>query len=117
MLYEKKNEDDFTVINIKCNNIDYANANDLTMDLTESLKVEDQKIILDLINVEFIGSSGLIMFINLKRKVEKDGGKFALINVGDQLKETIVTTFNVPELLKSFPMFKTKDDAKNFLNS
>ncbi len=103
------------LINFLCNNIDYANANDLSLELNRILVDRNiNRILFDLNGIEFIGSSGLLVFLNAKRKLEAKNGKFAMINVKEQLEQTLMT-FNIPELMKSFRIFQSEQEAKDFL--
>ena len=104
------------LVKFQCNNIDYANANDISIQMESILDNRQiDRIMFDLGNVEFIGSSGLLLFLNAKRKLETKNGKFAIINVKQELIQTL-TTFNIPELMKSFKIFDNFKEAEKFLN-
>ncbi len=94
---------DFTI-----NNIDYIKS--LFSKIKEILiKSKNPEIILDLINVGFIDSIGIIKIFRLHLLIKKLNGKLFLLNVNKDIKEI----FTIIELDKIIPVIDSTGEIEN----
>ncbi len=72
-------------------------------DITPLLENADKKITLDCTNLEYISSSGLRLFLTLRKETAAKGGKVIIENINDDIKKVFMMTgfFNLFEIRNS----------------
>ena len=79
----------------------------VTKALTEMIKKEPRRIVIDLSRVTYIDSAGLASLIVAMQEVEAYGGKFLLAG----LQETLRLIFETSRLERTFQIFPNVDAA------
>ena len=69
-------------------------------DIAPLLEHADQAITLDCTNLEYISSSGLRLFLTLRKEAAAKGGKVVIENINDEIKKVFMMTgfFNLFEI-------------------
>jgi anti-anti-sigma factor len=116
MILEYDERGKATIVTFNTDKIDYANSLDMSEMLEAYVETGHVKLVFDLLDINFIASSGILLFLNLKKKLDNFGGKLALCNLRENVKQTLLNTFNVPELINSFKMFRDIDKALKYVN-
>ncbi|MBN1128557.1 MAG: STAS domain-containing protein [Chitinispirillaceae bacterium] len=71
--------------------------------IEKNLAGENDRVVIDFINVHALYSSGLGILIRLQKRVEKTGGVIALVNVSQKIEDMLVSL----HLDKVFPLYST----------
>ncbi|MEO6903099.1 MAG: STAS domain-containing protein [Bacteroidia bacterium] len=82
--------------------IDRLQGEMLLKEVDEAIKLNENKILLDLSELKYINSSGLSIFLNILTRSRKAGGDVAICSVNKKITELMVITklnsvFNVRE--------------------
>ena len=82
--------------------IDRNQATQMLAEIDSSIDAGDNKILLNLVDLKYINSSGLNVLINILTKARKSGGDVAICNVNKKITELLVITklnsvFNVSD--------------------
>lgn len=82
--------------------IDKNQATQMLADIDAEIEKANNKILLNLVDLKYINSSGLNILINILTKARKSGGDVAICNVNKKINELLVITklnsvFNVVE--------------------
>ena len=69
-------------------------------DIAPLLENADKEITLDCSNLEYISSSGLRLFLTLRKETSTKGGKVVIKNINDEIKKVFMMTgfFNLFEI-------------------
>lgn len=69
-------------------------------EITPLLENADKTIILDCTNLEYISSSGLRLFLTIRKETGAKGGKVIIENINDELRKVFMMTgfFNLFEI-------------------
>lgn len=70
-------------------------------------KERPKKVIVDLMSVSYIDSSGLATLVEMLKKTRSQSGSFALANMSDKVK----SLFEITKLDKLFSIFPSQDEA------
>lgn len=98
MNFEIKNENG-VLTGILNGRLDSAIANQLEKDMQPLMDSADKDIVLDCTGLEYISSSGLRLFLALRKEVAKKGDTLALSHINDDIRSvfTITGFFNLFE--------------------
>jgi len=72
--------------------LDTPAAAKLSEDIKELLDNADKEIILDCSGLEYISSSGLRLFLQLRKESGVKGGKLSVKNINDEIKKVFMMT-------------------------
>ncbi len=80
--------------------LDTPSAVKAQQDITPLLENADKEITLDCSNLEYISSSGLRLFLTLRKEATSKGGKIIIENINDEIKKVFMMTgfFNLFEI-------------------
>ena len=69
-------------------------------EITPLLENADKEIILDCTNLEYISSSGLRLFLTIRKETAAKGGKVVIQNINDEIRKVFMMTgfFNLFEI-------------------
>lgn len=102
------------ITKVKVNKIiDYQNSDEFATELNNVINEENNKIIIDFIDSEYLDSSGIGVFISAKTKLDRLCGKLVLINLQDQVRQI----FQLSKLIGLFKVCDTETDAINLISS
>lgn len=76
-------------------------------------KEQGKKVVVDLVKVGYIDSSGLATLVEMLKKTKSQGGKLGLAGVSDKVK----SLFEITKLDKLFGIFPNRDEALRYVNS
>jgi anti-sigma B factor antagonist len=79
----------------------------VSVSLSQMVKKEPKKLIVDLSRVTYVDSSGLAVLIEAMQNVGKYGGKFAIVGV----QEPVRSIFEIARLDQVFRIFSDADAA------
>ena len=98
MNFEIKNENG-VLTGVLNGRLDSAIANQLEKDMQPLMDSADKDIVRDCTGWEYISSSGLRLFLALRKEVAKKGGTLALSHINDDIRSvfTITGFFNLFE--------------------
>jgi len=70
-------------------------------EITPLLQNADKVITLDCTNLEYISSSGLRLFLTIRKETASKGGKVIIKNINDEIKKVFMMTgfFNLFEII------------------
>ena len=91
MNFEIKNENG-VLTGILNGRLDSAIANQLEKDMQPLMDSADKDIVLDCTGLEYISSSGLRLFLALRKEVGKKGGTLALSHINDDIRSVFTIT-------------------------
>lgn len=86
----KKSENEIT--GILAGRLDTAAAQQFAADMQPLLDNADKHIMLDCAALEFISSSGLRLFLSLRKATIAQGGDVTIMNVSDDIKQVFTIT-------------------------
>ncbi len=80
--------------------LDTPSAVKAQQDIVPLLENADKEITLDCTNLEYISSSGLRLFLTLRKEASAKGGKVIIENINDEIKKVFMMTgfFNLFEI-------------------
>jgi len=70
-------------------------------EITPLLENADKEIVLDCSNLDYISSSGLRLFLTLRKETSSKGGKVVIKNINNEIRKVFMMTgfFNLFEIL------------------
>lgn len=77
---------------ILCGRLDTAAAQQFSTDIEPLMENADKHIILDCNALEFISSSGLRLFLSLRKATIAKGGDVTIIGVSEEIKQVFTIT-------------------------
>ena len=100
--YKSSKKNDINLFQLNGELIDRNQATELLAEIDAKLRNEENKILLNLLDLRYINSSGLNVLINILTKARKEGGDVAICCVNKKIAELLVITkldsiFNVSE--------------------
>ena len=72
--------------------LDTANAVECEKDFQPLRDNADKEIVLDCTNLEYISSSGLRLFLSLRKDVQAQGGKLIIEHINDDIRNVFTIT-------------------------
>lgn len=80
--------------------LDTVNSEKFNKDMQPLVEAADRRIELECSQLEYISSSGLRLFLTLRKQVAAKGGKLVIRNINDTIREvfTITGFFNLFEV-------------------
>ena len=87
--------------------VDVYTSIDLKKELTRLIEANQNKIIIDLENVNYMDSSGLGVLVALLKELKKNGGDLKLISLPVSVKKI----FDLTRLTKFFNIYNNLQDA------
>lgn len=91
MKFEIKNENE-TLIGVFNGRLDSAVADQLEKEMQPLMDSADKNIVLDCAGLEYISSSGLRLFLTLRKEVAKRGGTLTLYHINDDIRSVFTIT-------------------------
>jgi len=92
--------------------IDRGQATLLLEEIETGISKNENKILLNLVDLKYLNSSGLNVIINILTKARKAGGDVAICNVNKKITELLIIT----KLNSVFNVCNTVEDAIEILN-
>lgn len=87
--------------------VDVYTSIDLKKDLGKLVDAEQNKIIIDLLKVNYMDSSGLGVLVALLKQIKKKNGELKLVNLPISVKKI----FDLTRLTKFFDIYETLEEA------
>ncbi len=87
--------------------VDVYTSIDLKKELNKLVEAEKNKLIIDLIKVNYMDSSGLGVLVALLKEIKKNGGELKLVNLPVSVKKI----FDLTRLTKFFDIYESLDEA------
>lgn len=83
-----------------CGRLDTPSAVKAQQEITPLLENADKLITLDCKDLEYISSSGLRLFLTIRKEAQAKGGKVVIININEEIKKVFMMTgfFNLFEI-------------------
>jgi len=99
MIFDIK-EENGTMLATVSGRLDTPAAVKAQQEITPLLENADKEIILDCKNLEYISSSGLRLFLTIRKETSAKGGKVIIENINDEIKKVFMMTgfFNLFEI-------------------
>lgn len=91
MRFEIKNENE-TLIGVFNGRLDSAVADQLEKEMQPLMDSADKNIVLDCAGLEYISSSGLRLFLTLRKEVAKNGGTLTISHINDDIRSVFTIT-------------------------
>lgn len=91
MKFEIKNENE-ALIGVFNGRLDSAVADQLEKEMQPLMDSADKNIMLDCAGLEYISSSGLRLFLTLRKEVAKRGGTLTLCHINDDIRSVFTIT-------------------------
>jgi len=91
MKFEIKNENE-ALIGVFNGRLDSAVADQLEKEMQPLMDSADKNIVLDCAGLEYISSSGLRLFLTLRKEVAKRGGTLTLCHINDDIRSVFTIT-------------------------
>ena len=91
MKFEIKNENE-ALIGVFNGRLDSAVADQLEKEIQPLMDGADKNIVLDCTGLEYISSSGLRLFLTLRKEVAKRGGTLTLCHINDDIRSVFTIT-------------------------
>lgn len=105
MEYITKNFKNHTVITLT-GAIDIYTAPHLKKSIHSLIDSGVQSLVIDMINIKLIDSSGIAMLANIQKRLKNEDGKFYLINVNPD----ILVILKLASLDKYFPIYQSLEE-------
>lgn len=112
MRIEKEIIDAKTTVVIPFEEIEVYNASELKEELSEIIEKGCLNIIIDLVNIEYIDSSGLGVLVSTLKKVKTINGNLILVSPKNPIKQILELT----SLNKVFSITTDKEEALKIIN-
>jgi len=87
--------------------VDVYTSIDLKKDLGKLVDADKNKIIIDLLKVNYMDSSGLGVLVALLKQIKKKNGELKLVNLPISVKKI----FDLTRLTKFFDIYETLEEA------
>lgn len=110
-----KKEKDVVVLSLEGNvlgNLQIEELKEMLEDVLESLESKNNKVVVNLGNVDYIDSSGLGFLLIINAKLKKIDSKLVFANVRDKVKEIFLLT----KINEFFKVFDSLDEALTYYN-
>lgn len=90
-----------TLIGTLIGRLDTVHSEQFSKDMEPLMEAADRHIELECSQLEYISSSGLRLFLGLRKQVAAKGGKLVIRNINDSIREvfTITGFFNLFEVV------------------
>ena len=75
-----------------CGKLDTVNAEQFSRDMQPLMDAADGDIVLDCAALDYISSSGLRLFLTLRKQVASKGGKLTIRNLNEGIREVFAIT-------------------------
>jgi len=106
-----KVDDQLVLISLSGNLINKNQVEDLLNELDFYLNEGKRNIVIDLIEMQYMNSTGLSVLINIFTQVRNRGGEVVLINIPEKINKLLLVT----KLNSIFNVENTLEDAKKVL--
>lgn len=107
-----KKDNTYTVFEIK-GRLDTTNYLDLEKEFNRQIDNGNCHILVDCVNLDYVSSSGLRVFLVALKELKKQGGKFVMCN----LQETIQEIFEISGFISIFDVYASKEEALKIFNN
>lgn len=87
--------------------VDVYTSIDLKKELSKLIDADKNKLIIDLLKVNYMDSSGLGVLVALLKQIKKKGGTLKLVNLPVSVKKI----FDLTRLTKFFDIYETLEEA------
>ncbi|MFA6404313.1 MAG: STAS domain-containing protein [Salinivirgaceae bacterium] len=101
-----KKSEKVTVVEIK-GRLDTTNYLTLESNLNQMIQAGERNLLIDCINLDYVSSSGLRVFLVALKKLNQINGKFVMCN----LQENIQEIFEISGFISIFQVFSSKEEA------
>ncbi len=101
-----KKDSKCTVVEIK-GRLDTTNYMALENNLNQMIQNGEHTLLIDCVNLDYVSSSGLRVFLVALKKLNQINGKFVMCN----LQENIQEIFEVSGFIGIFKVYKSKEEA------
>ncbi len=91
MKIEIKNEGDATCAYLN-GRFDTVSAAECEKDFIQLKETADKKVIIDCTDLEYISSSGLRLFLSLRKAMDANGGKLVIRHINDEIRNVFTIT-------------------------
>lgn len=91
MKIEIKNEGDATCAYLN-GRFDTVSAAECEKDFMQLKETADKKVIIDCTDLEYISSSGLRLFLSLRKAMDANGGKLVIRHINDGIRNVFTIT-------------------------
>ncbi len=88
--FDINHEDNIIIVSINGRMLDNTQTEELLNAVQNELKEDQNKIVLNLDQLDYINSSGLNCFINILTKARNMGGEVVVINVPEKIKKLLL---------------------------
>ncbi|MBF0227190.1 MAG: STAS domain-containing protein [Desulfobacterales bacterium] len=112
MIIESNKTDKLLIVTPMEKRIDAYSAKDFKGKMVDWINEGNFHILIDLVNVDFIDSSGLNAIVSSLKTIGKNGDLYLC-----SINETIMSMFRLTRLNRVFKMFDSKDKAVEALSS
>ena len=72
--------------------LDTPSAVKAQQEITPLLQNADKQLTLDCKDLEYISSSGLRLFLTIRKEAQAKGGKVTIININEEIKKVVMMT-------------------------
>ncbi len=72
--------------------LDTVQAEQAGRDMQPLMEHAEEKIVLDCTGLEYISSSGLRLFLTLRKKVAEEGGSMVITHINDEIRNVFTIT-------------------------
>lgn len=91
MTFEIKEQNEKMVVNVN-GRLDTPAAVKAQQEIVPLLENANKEILLDCNNLEYISSSGLRLFLTIRKEAAAKGGKVIIENISDEIKKVFMMT-------------------------
>lgn len=88
----KITENGETITGVLNGRLDTAASSEFSRDMLPLMDNADKHIVLDCTGLEFISSSGLRLFLSLRKETIKKGGDVTIVGVSEEVKQVFTIT-------------------------
>jgi len=110
--YKSNKNGDISIYHLYGELIDRGQATSLLDEIEIGITKNENKILLNLVDLKYLNSSGLNVIINILTKARKAGGDVAICNVNKKITELLIIT----KLNSVFNVCNTVEEALEILN-
>jgi len=110
--YTSGKENDINVFTLRGELIDKNQSVVMMQEIDEAISRNENKILLNLLDLKYLNSSGLNVMINILTKARKSGGEVAICHVNKKVNELLIIT----KLNSVFNVCDNEKTAIAFLN-
>ena len=110
--YTSSKENDVNIFTLRGELIDKNQSAVMMQEIDEAVSRNENKILLNLLDLKYLNSSGLNIMINILTKARKAGGEVAICHVNKKINELLIIT----KLNSVFNVCENEEKAIAFLN-